>query len=1160
MPLRVDVTDNSYAQRVYDELRAREEGLQPNDPAAGQQQEEVGVPADGLLTRTLQDICRKDGAESASRLKDLYVVKTVKLELDHSDEVDGGAATSKMDDDWVDIDYVPDVLKGLEKKEESTDQVAQRAMAKLEKVTVGQILNEYKDLVSGLNDKEARAKLLKEAYKGEGDTVKGTITAAIKAQEKLRDELWALSWKLRDNGNENAASGIETYAIRASSCAQALKELIVRIVKDGEGAIQEQGIANKNVVDALTKEMLTDKERMERKTTEKAVRLIDERLTGLEAAYAKLVGKTGELVSAKELDCFEAYLAKAKMDLADARSGIELRDVKTGEKQTLGKLDESLMDALEARVDRMAADIARLRTDALDNSIKALYNEFPFDLLDSPIFSDAHIDKNIDRYLSKVHIEDSDDEAIEHIAQDKAGARRFRADLAELKVALDQCRKSGNDAQARHENAERARQVAARISLAEYGTGVDACIKCSALSLEEQDRISKRLKFVNISGYGGHDIDILPTLIDRFENMVEMANDVNRYPVDGKLLARVLDGTCGLATAVAAGAWGADVHLLEPGVDDRNLVGCRELGKGACNRVDLCIYRQADGTTVRRVFKPELPARFAWSKSISQDPDFGNRDHLQQVALTNVAAHTIAEKLGVGHSMVGAHLGVHDGQFGLMMDEAEGVTGNRLKALFSKPPKNPEKVMVGKKSLKELMDILSANGEDARKLVGNLRHAFSDLDWIDHIIGSSDRHDSNFMISVGEDLSVRVTGIDNDQCFLVGTGVKCAYPRAISQDTYDKLEALARDLDGKEPEAVRDILSDKLAVDGRRVHDLTDEQLDAMANRIKEAYNAASSLDCEKIPAGGDWLNMDKLNEQAEAQRDLASTACDLFAHYVVRDGMLSLPLNSGAGPLANLDSSWENRRKVGVLLDILRNPEEVVRMVQSAKNGDPAVSEAEMKAFFSLVTKNPGVVLGHFKGGDWASTESTESALVELCRADKGKLIGSIGSVGLSADDSFVLRFLPQCFRLDKKRLGGYEGHFAKALAAVKGRNPPLSKQKLALLGDGGALELAPFIHELLVEFKAKKRDDADGGLIAEALMSELEKTDGDLNEAEIGRLRRLVVNKLNVTPSEVLKPKEAKKLSVDQLARFRKACAITPAGKDYYAQVKAKYEELKS
>ena len=391
MPLRVDVTDNSYAQRVYDELRAREEGLQPNVPAAGQQQ--AGVPADGLLTRTLQDICRKGGAESASRLQNAYVAKTVNLNLDHSDEVDGGKSTSRMDDDWVDVEYVSDLLKGPEKEAESADQTAQRAMAQLENLSVDDIFAAYGDLASG-NDLDDGGGRLREAMaKGEGGEVGEKITAAIKAQEKLGEKLSTVGDELREAGNEAGAAEAGTLAVRANACARCLKELVVRIVQSKEDVVKEQGVVGRKVADLLSHEMLpSDEWRKERESTEKAVRIIDEGLTGLEAAYAKLVGKKGEPVTAEELDCFEAYLTKAKMDLADARDGIELK-TKDGGTQTLGGFEKSVMDALEARVDRMAADVARLRTDALDASIKKVYDEFPCDLLDAPVFSDANIDK-----------------------------------------------------------------------------------------------------------------------------------------------------------------------------------------------------------------------------------------------------------------------------------------------------------------------------------------------------------------------------------------------------------------------------------------------------------------------------------------------------------------------------------------------------------------------------------------------------------------------------------------------------------------------------------------------------------------------------------------------------------------------------------------------
>ncbi|MCQ2395555.1 MAG: hypothetical protein MJ249_14840, partial [Kiritimatiellae bacterium] len=809
----------------------------------------------------------------------------------------------------------------------------------------------------------------------------------------------------------------------------------------------------------------------------------------------------------------------------------------------------------------MAADVARLRTDALDASIKEVYDEFPFDLLDSTIFSDEYVDK----FYTGRRAGDHD--------RVKAAVGSFRRDLAELKAALDECRKCEDQDQLEIA-LSRARTAASALTQANYGMDLGSHIRACSDSAAS---VLKRLAFIDFMNANRNDVQILPTLVDRFENMLKRAqiaknaDDQDLIFVDKELLARVLDGSCGFSTAVSVGAWGADVKFLEEGIDDRNLVGCRELGKGAFNKVTLCTYRLENGETVRRVFKPELPARHGWTEAYAAEKEFGRKGSFQQVAMANVTSRKMAEILGVGNAIVKAHLGVHDGRFGLMMDVADGALGSDLIGWISHPPKNPEKTMVGEKSLKDLWDIFSSEDDgQARIVLGNLRHAMTDLEWVDHITGQTDRHASNYMVSVGEDLSVRVVGIDNDLSMTENVEEQRAYPTAISQESYDKLKELDEALykaDGRPRLNATEILSQKLVEKDWPAHDLSPEQLKAMVTRIHNAFVAADSPDCEKIQDNDSWLDMDELKPKYLDRRErLKDERLDLFSLHGIKAHMFP----SEHGPFADLETDVmkENRRRGERLRGILNDQEKVQHMVDSAKEGKgdeaPAVSEAELRAYFDLMAKAPAkAVVSLAEKMDDANSKTIEDAIVQLGRRRKKALIEKLrafkpSDVPSFENDPFVQRCTPQYFRFDSGSAEVIGLHFAMALAAVKGHKPPLAAQKLALLETGGALELAPFVSELLDEFK--KSEGVGGSLIAEALVSELEKeeTGDDLDEAEVGRLRRLVANKLRVKPEEVLKPEEVKGMTEEQLDQFKTACAITPSGEDYYAQVKANYEWL--
>lgn len=1131
MPLSVNVNaaGNVYARQVFDEMRQNAVNVQdvPGQDVPAGNADEGNVRADGLLTRTMQQICRASGSAHAEHLKDVVVQKDIKLDVDHSDEVDGGASTKAMDDDWVvcdhafDLDQIKDHDGG-----DSVDARAQRTMADLEEVTVDGIRNAYAGIIDGLNEDEKKTRLRNAALNGgEYGEVGAKITAAIRAQQQLGEKL-ALCCLEQDEPDRSLLEA----ANRSFRCADAIAELVAKIAMS-----QQDAAPQTTVMRELELQMLPESQRAGREATEKAVRIFDEQLKALNALYGELTNQA-EPVTADQFDRLCTELAKAKQMLADARSGgIVLKDGEDGEPVALGGLDEGVLRLLEERLDVMSAQVRHLKNDALNDALRAIYDEIPFELEDSPIFDE----KCIDCFCTDK----------ERRRQIKSQAATFKQGLRDLKVALANCLQTGN--------AEEARRIVRSMTGEAQMRGLFGPLKelgdFAVIVIDDIDEHGSS-KIKSLPGMTIDQMEVLRkrvwlmmgdtagplTLIDRFERIVSDAGEGRMPTVSGGQAAKVLDGTCGISTAALAGAWQVDVASLEPGIDDRNLISCRGLGSGAYNSVTLCTYRQPDGTTERRAFKPEIPARFGWTSLLGA----GLPTHYaptQQVTQANIAVRKMAEKLGVGDRVVNARPGVHDGQFGLMMEVAEGVSGSAI--VTSVVDKTAERVMVGQKSVADLKEIFAANGDDAKVIIGNMRHAMVDLDWLDHIVGQTDRGSQNYMISVGEDLSVNVKGIDNDMCFSPLPEDVTKFPSAISQDTYDTLGQMVVEINVRGDNAIKPLIREWLGDS-----DLTEAQCTAMADRIKNAYQAAQKDTCRKIADAAGW--------QALGADAGANDTDDLFQRDVVRADMFDVCGLPGEGLPAAAGVAKPNKNEVFQRARIVQDavnandPEGWLSPLLNAE--DPPFTFDEFRDYFSKLCKLPYLLVGAAKNTEGQFVEADILAsLGRSCRSSKRLVLNALQEKGLDPDNPLVADSVRLCFANKSPVTEADAAALSEMLSAIAGQ-PPAVRESFRVFLAGSGLNWVSFVGEC----KMDMGDAGDEASLVLALASEVGKAGFDPNPLDVGRLRRLVINKLRVTPGQVWS-KRGKPADADEDV-FREACAVTPSGPGYYADVRTKYEEL--
>ena len=242
------------------------------------------------------------------------------------------------------------------------------------------------------------------------------------------------------------------------------------------------------------------------------------------------------------------------------------------------------------------------------------------------------------------------------------------------------------------------------------------------------------------------------TLASQVAHLVEIKNNIDNLALDklatGTSVRMAFAGNFSTSTLVEARIHGMADADIDPMVDDSRMVSSRQLGKGKANSVFEVTYK--DGN--KFVFKPETAGRLGMTNLT-----LGRRGYAAQlqVAQINMAVQKTADTLGLGDIMVKTTVGSHQGNYGIFMEKAPGVSACDFTKYFDKAPEDGL----------SLKDVLRLPPEKYEKVVGQVMRQLNRLQWFDAITGQGDRHSNNYFVHVGKDLKVTVKAIDNDMSF-----------------------------------------------------------------------------------------------------------------------------------------------------------------------------------------------------------------------------------------------------------------------------------------------------------------------------------------------------------------------------------------------------------
>ena len=230
----------------------------------------------------------------------------------------------------------------------------------------------------------------------------------------------------------------------------------------------------------------------------------------------------------------------------------------------------------------------------------------------------------------------------------------------------------------------------------------------------------------------------------------KLLNDDAAFELATSDVRRIMLGETGLSNVIEAKALGFKPGDVDSATEESNIVSSRPLGAGAGGKTYLLTTKSGG----ELVFKPDLDGRLGLNEILLGMGDAYRAS--QKTANLNLATQDTAKAFGCEDVVVKYSVGSHDGQFGVFMGKAKGVSG----AEFSQKSASGG----GGVPPSELPNI--TDPAEQTKIKGSVAQKLNKLMWLDLITGQGDRHWSNYFIHIDPTThEATVNAIDNDASF-----------------------------------------------------------------------------------------------------------------------------------------------------------------------------------------------------------------------------------------------------------------------------------------------------------------------------------------------------------------------------------------------------------
>ena len=616
--------------------------------------------------------------------------------------------------------------KGILTKEEEAklDRLAADASEKL------RALDRFsgRDLAKALmKDKETGETVWSKGFFGLSSAAKA-VKSAIEAQQKLSEKLGEFTDRLARAPEEVVDVNLqEQYTELQFQCDRRASEIISVLYRMYD--LSQQDVVAGAAADPQTKALLdaTFKELMPREAilmhgTAEAFETLNKHMADQMRPLAQkldaFAADPAKFLDKKELGALRRDMATMKNAIANVRAnGIEITHTgKDGNTYvTRTEVDKSLLDAMDKVLDEASQKIGYAKATAVSKAREAFLKDVGANL--SPLDAPGAAIQSSNALLSTLMIRKNELVRLLHkFAMNQESMDKFDQEF-------DAC-------------------------AANYGRDLSYDIERGLLNAGVEPTLARST---------ARAVNGLHLIKAQFKAMMESTARVKNDDAFGLAASdvrKIMLGEKGISNVVQAKALGFKAEDVDPATEELNIADSRPLGAGQGGKTYLLTTKQGG----EFVFKPELDGRIGLSNlSLGSGAAYLDK---QKTANLNLATQETAKIFGCEDLVVKYSVGSHDGQFGIFMEKAKGVSGEDFV-----DKKGSGGGGIAPADLQKITD-----PRERAQIQGAIAQKLSRLQWLDLITGQGDRHHGNYFVCVEKNAQtgaydVTVKGIDNDASF-----------------------------------------------------------------------------------------------------------------------------------------------------------------------------------------------------------------------------------------------------------------------------------------------------------------------------------------------------------------------------------------------------------